>query len=161
MSSESKIDEYGDLTMSEETIGSSVYWRIPAKPPVSARERNASLISSTVVSRAASTVRSTTEPVGTGARTAKPCSLPLSSGITRPIGLRRAGRGRDEVDRRRAGAPQVLVRRVLQALVGRVGVDRRHQPVLDADVSCSTLATGARQLVVHDALEMTWWLSAS
>src|SRR5918999_1462949 len=27
--------------------------------------------------------------------------------------------------------------------------------------SCSTLATGARQLVVHDALEMMWWLSAS
>src|SRR5919199_1709429 len=27
--------------------------------------------------------------------------------------------------------------------------------------SCSTLATGARQLVVHDALEMTWWLSGS
>src|SRR3954469_17478225 len=28
-------------------------------------------------------------------------------------------------------------------------------------VSCRTLATGARQLVVHDALEMTWWLSGS
>ena len=28
-------------------------------------------------------------------------------------------------------------------------------------VSCSTFATGPRQLVVHDALEMTWWLSAS
>src|SRR4051794_13349890 len=28
-------------------------------------------------------------------------------------------------------------------------------------VSCSTLTTGARQLVVHDALEMTWWLSGS
>ena len=27
--------------------------------------------------------------------------------------------------------------------------------------SCSTLATGARQFVVHDALEMTSWLSGS
>jgi glyceraldehyde 3-phosphate dehydrogenase len=36
------------------------------------------------VARSASKVRSTTEPVGTGARTAKPCSLPFSSGSTRP-----------------------------------------------------------------------------
>ena len=27
------------------------------------------------------------------------------------------------------------------------------------NVSSSTLATGARQFVVHDAFEMTWWLS--
>jgi hypothetical protein len=53
--------------------------------PLSACERKASLISSTVVSRDTSAVRSTTEPVGTGARTAKPCSLPWSSGITRPM----------------------------------------------------------------------------
>ena len=44
-----------------------------------------------------------------------------------------AGRGRHEVERGRARAAQVLVRRVLQALVGRVGVDRRHQAALDAD----------------------------
>ena len=66
-----------------------------------------------------------------------------------------------EVDRGGAGAAQVLVRRVLQALVGRVGVDRRHQAVLDAERVVRTLATGARQFVVHDALEMTWWLSGS
>ena len=29
----SKIDEYGDSTMSEETIGSSVYWRMPVRSP--------------------------------------------------------------------------------------------------------------------------------
>ena len=28
-------------------------------------------------------------------------------------------------------------------------------------LSWSTLATGPRQLVVHDAFEMTWWLSGS
>ena len=50
-----------------------------------------------------------------------------------PDRLGGAGRGRDEVDRRRAGAPQVLVRGVLEPLVGRVGVDRRHQAALDAD----------------------------
>ena len=37
--------------------------------------------------RLASKVRSTTEPVATGARIAKPCSLPLSSGSTRPTAL--------------------------------------------------------------------------
>ena len=29
------------------------------------------------------------------------------------------------------------------------------------NASCNTLAIGARQLVVHDALEMTWCLDAS
>ncbi len=47
--------------------------------------------------------------------------------------LGRAGRGRDQVDRGGARAAQVVVRHVLQALVGGVGVDRRHQAVLDAD----------------------------
>ncbi len=48
-------------------------------------------------------------------------------------GLRRAGRRRDEVDGRSASTAQVAVRTVLQVLVARVGVDRRHQAVLDAD----------------------------
>ena len=39
-----------------------------------------------------------------------------------------AGRGRDQVDRRRPRAAQVLVRQVLKPLVGGVGVDRRHHP---------------------------------
>ena len=48
-------------------------------------------------------------------------------------GLGGAGRRRHEVHRGGAGAAQVLVRAVLEVLVGRVGVDRRHQAVLDAD----------------------------
>ena len=95
--------------------------------------RNASLTSSTLVSRSASNVRSTSEPVGTGARTAKPCSLPLSSGSTRPT----AFAAPVEVGTRLIAAARARrrsrVRRVLQVLVGRVGVDRRHQAVLDAD----------------------------
>ena len=39
------------------------------------------------VSCSSSTVRSTSDAVGTGTRTAKPCSLPASSGMTRPIAL--------------------------------------------------------------------------
>jgi hypothetical protein len=59
--------------------------------------------------------------------------LAVELGDHQPDGLGRAGGGRDEVDRGRAGAPQILVGEVLQALVGRVGVDRRHQAVPDAD----------------------------
>ena len=40
---------------------------------------------------------------------------------------------RDEVDRRRTGAPEVAVRRVLEPLVGRVRVDRGHQAAIDPD----------------------------
>src|SRR4051794_38873208 len=87
VSGASKIDEYGEVTMSVETIGSSLYCRIPSSGPESARPAMASLISSTVVSRLAVNTRSTTEPVGTGARTEMPLSLPLSSGMTRPIAL--------------------------------------------------------------------------
>ena len=54
-----------------------------------------------------------------------------------------------------AGATQVAVRAVLQVLVLGVGVHRRHQAALDAErCRCSTLASGARQFVVHEALEM-------
>src|SRR5919204_27072 len=60
---------------------------MPARSPVSEAALKAPLTSSTLVSRCASNVRSTTEPVGTGARTAKPCSLPLRSGSTSPTAL--------------------------------------------------------------------------
>ena len=73
--------------MSLETIGSSLYLRMPSSAPLSAFSANALLTSSTLVGRATSQTRSTTEPVITGARTAMPLSLPSSSGITRPIAL--------------------------------------------------------------------------
>src|SRR6188768_1887651 len=72
------------------------------------------LISSTDVARLAVNVRSTSETLIVGMRTAKPSSLPLSSGSTRPT--------------------DVLVIDVGQALVVRVRVDRRHQAVDDADL---------------------------
>ena len=81
----------------------------------------------------------------------------LELGDHEPERLRRAGGRRDEVDRGRAGAAQVLVRTVEQVLVGGVGVDGRHLAVADADGLVEHLATGARQLVVHEALVMMWW----
>jgi hypothetical protein len=53
------------------------------------------------------------------------------------------------------------VRGVEQVLVAGVGVDRRHEATLDAEGVVSALAIGARQFVVHDALEMMWWFAGS
>ena len=60
-----------------------------------------------------------------------PVELALQVREHEPDRLRRARRGRHEVDRRRPCAPQVLVGRVLQVLVLRVRVDRRHEAGLD------------------------------
>ena len=77
----SKMEECGLSTMSMETIGSSVYSRMPLSGP-SAAAFIAALISSAVASFSSSTVRSTIDPSGVGTRVAKPSSLPLSSGST-------------------------------------------------------------------------------
>ena len=119
--------------MSVETIGVlGVLEDALQRPRGGGLERRVDLLGAS--SRATTVaVRSTTEPVMTGARTAKPCELALQLGQHEADRLRGAGGGRDQVHRGRAGAAQVLVRHVLQALVGRVGVDRGHQAVLDAD----------------------------
>src|SRR6478672_10728054 len=109
VSGASKMHEAGSVTMSEDTIGSVEYLR---KRPSAAFSMIA-LTSSTVVSRPASKVRSVAEPVGTGTRRAKPSSLPLSSGMTRPMAF---------------AAP------VVEVLVAGVGVDRRHQALDDAEL---------------------------
>jgi hypothetical protein len=65
----SKIEECGSPTMSLETMGSSVYLRMPLRGP-SAAALYAALTSATVTGRDAVTVRSVMEPVGTGTRSA-------------------------------------------------------------------------------------------
>ncbi len=55
-----------------------------------------------------------------------------------------AGRGRHEVDGGAAGAAVVLVRRVEQALVAGVGVDRRHHAVADAERLVEHLGHGGQ-----------------
>ncbi len=56
--------------MSEETSGSSEYFRKPLSGPSSAAFFTAALTSSAVTSRETSMVRSVAEPVGTGTRMA-------------------------------------------------------------------------------------------
>ena len=58
----SKIDEYGDLTTSLETSGSSLYRRIPSSAPASARSRKIWLISSAEVGRIAREASSARRP---------------------------------------------------------------------------------------------------
>ena len=80
------------------------------------------------------TVRSTTETVGVGTRKDMPVSLPLTSGQHQADGPGGAGRRRDDVDRGRAPALPVLLRGAVHRLLGGgVGVDRRHQALLDAE----------------------------
>ena len=91
----------------------------------------------------------------------------MRSGITRPI-ARAAPVEFGMIDnaaarmRRRSGFPE---RRrnglVLELLVARVRVHRRDEALLDAERSCSTRASGARQFVVHDAFEITVCAAAS
>ena len=69
-----------------ETVGSSEYCSTPLSGP-SAAALNAALICSTVAGFSSSTVRSTSETLGVGTRTAVPFSLPLSSGITSATAL--------------------------------------------------------------------------
>ena len=108
-----------------------------------------------LVSRPTLHTRSTTEPIGIGARTAIPLSFPSSSGITRPIALAAPV----DVGTRLIAAARARRR----SLWGRswscwsavyactVVITPRSMPT----ASCSTFATGARQLVVHEAFEIT------
>ena len=64
------MHEAGSVTMSVETIGSSVYSRMPLSGPSAAALIAALISSDGGLAARASTVRSVTEPVGTGTRSA-------------------------------------------------------------------------------------------
>src|SRR5436305_756324 len=135
---------------------------MPSSGPVSAAAAKAALTSSALVSRAASTVRSTTEPMAMGARIEKPWSLPSSSGITRPIAfaapvevgtrLIAAARARHpagvaRLDRARVGPER---RVVLEQLAQRPGVGE----VVDGDpLDVGSALPGGAEGVAPDASE--------
>src|SRR6218665_1790227 len=102
-----------------------------------------------------STVRSTTDTSEVGTRKDMPVSFLLSDGITTPTAL--AAPVLDGMMFSRMPRPprQSLLdgpSTVFWVAVAACTVVIR--PRLMPHLSCSTLATGARQLVVHDALEM-------
>src|SRR5258706_9642690 len=124
------------------------------------------LTSSTVVSRAAMNARSTTETLIVGTRIEYPSSLPLSSGRTRPTAAAApvlvgiidivAERAR----RRSSWKTSVSTWSLVYAWI--VVMSRFTTPIF----SWSGFTAGARQLVVHEALEITvcealrvWWFT--
>src|SRR5580658_4003163 len=112
-------------------------------------------ISSAEVSRRAVKLRSTSDTLMVGTLIAKPSSLPLSSGRTRPTA---------------AAAPvfvgicDIVAERARRRSLWNTSVSTWSlvyewivviTPALMPILSLSTLATGARQLVVQDAFEIT------
>src|SRR5206468_12878079 len=105
--------------------------------------------------------RSTTETFGVGTRMAKPSSLPFSSGITRwsalaapvEVGIMDNAAARA---RRRSlcGKSRITWSLVYEWMVVMV-------PLQILNSSWTSLAMGAKQLVVQEALEMTWCVVGS
>ena len=106
---------------------------MPSKRPVSACSANAALISSALVvaGHLAHEVHHRAGDHGRAHGDAVQLAVQLRDHEADRLGGA-GGRGH-EVDRRRARAAQVLVRAVLEVLVGGVGVDRGHDPALDPD----------------------------
>src|SRR3954454_20135971 len=161
VSTEEKMHDAGLPTMSADTRSSSEYSSTPRYEGSAAALANASLISSMEAALVRFAERAVIEPVGTGTRRAAPSSLPLSSGSTRPI-ARAAPELFGMIDnaaermRRRSGLPlRVALARSTSdwSLVYACTVVIR--PCSMPNVSRSTLAIGARQFVVHEALEIT------
>ena len=156
----SKMHEYGLSLMSVETSGSVEYWRIPSSGP-SAAARNASLTCSAVTSCPRWTTKSVSEPVGIGARTATPSTMPFSSGSTSPIaraapvevGMRLIAAARA---RRRSSCGRSRIR---WSFVYAWIVVMKPRSIRNA--SWRTLAIGAMQFVVQEAFETMWWVSGS
>ena len=115
-------------TMSVETSGSSEYWRIPSSLPC--RPCRVELVDLLDVSRRPGRRDRRSSPSGPApASTCRRSSLEVRHHDSDRAS--RARRRRDEVDRCRAGPPQILVRQVERALVVGVRVDRRHEAALD------------------------------
>ena len=155
--SASMIEERLSPLKSIDTSGSSETPRMPLSGPAAA-VRKASLSSSTVAGRSSSAVKSTTLTVGVGTRRLKPSNLPLRSGMTSASAF---------------AAPVVVGMMFWPAARARRGslcaTSRMRwsfvyewivfiRPRLMVQPSWTTLAAGARQLVVQLALLMTWWL---
>src|SRR6516164_8186530 len=153
----SNTQVHGSPIKSDETTSSSVYPMMPFMGPSAAAFR-ATLISSYLAGLAKRHVKSTTETFTVGTRNAIPVNLPLRSGMTLPTAL----------------AAPVLEGMILLAAarpprqslfegpstvfcVAVIAWTVVIRPRLMPKASCSTFATGARQLVVHEALEMMAW----
>src|SRR5215831_1554040 len=138
---------------SVETTSSSVYPMIPFIGP-SAAAFMAALMSSYAAGLARRQVRSTTDTSATGTRNAMPVSFPLSSGITLPTALAAPVLDGIMFD----AAPRPPRQSFFDGpstvfCVAVVACTVVISPSTIPNLSCTTLAKGARQLVVQEAFE--------
>merc|ERR1719407_180044 len=153
----SKIEENLLPMKSVLTTSSSVQLKTPFIEP-SDSALMAATISSIVASFSNLHVRSTTETSGVGTRKAMPVSLPLSEGMTLPTALAApVAEGMMFCDAQRPPR-QSLPPRDGPSTVSCVAVIAWTvviRPSTMPNLSFTTLVRGARQLVVHEALETT------
>merc|ERR550537_225662 len=149
----SKIEENLLPMKSVLTTSSSVQLKTPFIEP-SDSALMAATISSIVASFSNLHVRSTTETSGVGTRKAMPVSLPLSEGMTLPTAVAE-GMMFCEAQRppRQSLPPRDGPSTVSWVAVIACTVVMR--PSTMPNLSFTTFASGARQFVVHDALETT------
>ena len=128
------MHECGSLWMSLETIGSSRVAddALQRAGPGGLGEGGVDL-GDGGLGLARMALKSVIEPVGTGTRSDVPSSLPFIDSSTSDVARAAPVLVGHDVDRRAAGPAEVLVRAVDEHLVAGVGVDRRHQALLDAE----------------------------
>merc|ERR1719453_840414 len=140
-----------------DTISSSEQSKIPFMEPAQYSLTFAT-ISAYFAGFASRHVRSTTETSGVGTRKAMPVNLPLSSGITLPTALAApVEEGMMFTDAQRPPR-QSFPPRLGPSTVSCVAVVAWTvviKPSTRPNFSCTTFASGARQLVVQEALETT------
>ena len=129
----SKMLEAGFPMKSFETSSSSVYWRKPWSGALAARllQRRVDGLDRDGFVRREREVHERNVDRRHPDRQAVELTLELRNDLA--DGLRRAGARRDHADGSGARTPEILVRQIQQILVVRVGVDRGHQPTLDAE----------------------------
>src|SRR5215471_6354238 len=149
----SNTQVHGSPIKSDETTSSSVYPMMPFMGPSEAAFRVA-LISSYLADLANRHVKSTTDTFTVGTRNDIPVNLPLSSGITLPTalaapvleGMMLEAAARPPRQSLLEGPSTVFCVAVIACTVV-------IRPSTIPNLSCTILARGARQPVVHDAFE--------
>merc|ERR1719266_2089468 len=153
----SKIEEALQLTKSVDTTSSSVQSKTPAMGPAAA-SLTAATISSYFAGFSKRHVKSTTDTSGVGMRKAMPVSFPLTAGRHLPTAF--AAPVEDGIMFCEAQRPprQSLPPREGPSTVNWVAVVACTvviRPSMRPNFSCTTFVSGARQFVVHEALETT------
>merc|ERR1719359_343473 len=147
----STIDENLQLTKSVDTTSSSVWLRMPAMSP-SAAFFTAATMSSIFAGFSSLTVRSTTLTSGVGTRNAMPVSFPFRAGITLPTAFAApvdAGMMFSDAQRPARQSFPPRLGPSTESWFAVIAWTVVIRPSTIPNLSLITLASGARQFVVH------------